>query len=98
MSKLIDVDKIDWQKGVFINPNTDEPLTVIHKIATIEMLRDWQEEVKAIPLDKVKQAREDVQKYINMCDEDSVAGINMKSGLAFALEILDKLIESEDKE
>lgn len=98
MSKLIDVDKIDWQKGVFVNPNTDEPLTVIHKIATIEMLRDWQEEVKAIPLDKVKQAREDVQKYINMCDEDSVAGINMKSGLAFALEILDKLIESEDKE
>ena len=53
-------------------------------------------EVKAIPLDKVKQAREDVQKYINMCDEDSVAGINMKSGLAFALEILDKLIEIED--
>ena len=53
-------------------------------------------EVKAIPLDKVKKAREDVQKYINMCDEDSVAGINMKSGLAFASEILDKLIESED--
>ena len=55
-------------------------------------------EVQAIPLDKVKQARESVQKYINMCDEDSVAGINMKSGLAFALEILDKLAESEDKE
>jgi hypothetical protein len=25
MSRLIDVDKIDWQKGVFVNPNTDEP-------------------------------------------------------------------------
>lgn len=98
MSKLIDVDKIDWRKGVFVNPNTNEPLPIIHKIATIEMLRDWQEEVKAIPLDKVKQARESVQKYINMCDEDTVACRNMKSGLAFALEILDKLIESEDKE
>lgn len=61
MSKLIDVDKIDWQKGVFVNPNTDEPLPIIHKIATIEMLRDWQEEVKAIPLDKVKQTREKYQ-------------------------------------
>ena len=54
MSKLIDVDKIDWQKGVFVNPNTDEPLPIIHKIATIEMLRDWQEEVKAIPLDSFR--------------------------------------------
>ena len=54
-------------------------------------------EVQAIPLDKVKQARESVQKYMDVCDEDSVAGINMKSGLAFALEILDKLIaESEE--
>ena len=53
---------------------------------------------KSNMLEKVKHAREDVQKYINMCDEDSVAGINMKSGLAFALEILDKLAESEDKE
>lgn len=44
--------------------------------------------------EKVKQARESVQKYINACDETSVAGINMKSGLAFALEILDELIES----
>ena len=54
-------------------------------------------EVQAIPLDKVKKAREDVQKYINMCGKDSVAGINIKNGLAIALEILDKLIESEDK-
>ena len=61
MSKLIDVDKIDWQKGVFVNPNTDEPLPIIHKIATIEMLRDWQEEVKAISLDKVRQAREEME-------------------------------------
>jgi hypothetical protein len=52
MSKLIEVDKIEWQKGVFVNPNTEEPLPIIHKIATIEMLRDFQEEVKAIPIPK----------------------------------------------
>ena len=53
--KLINVDDIEWQKGVFVNPNTEEPLPIIHKIATIEMLRDWQEEVKAIPLEKIKE-------------------------------------------
>ena len=37
MSRLIDVDKIDWQKGVFVNPNTNEPLPIIHKIATIRV-------------------------------------------------------------
>lgn len=81
MSKLIDVDKIYWQKGVFVNPNTEKPLPVIHKIATIEMLRDWQEEVKAIPLDRLKQFRNEV---MNM---NSVAIIQR----------LDKLIaESEE--
>jgi hypothetical protein len=39
--RLINVDDIKWQKGVFVNPMTDEPIPVIHKIATIEMLRDW---------------------------------------------------------
>lgn len=52
MSKLIDVNKIDWQEGVFVNPNTKEPLPIIHKMATIEMLRDWQEGVQAIPIPK----------------------------------------------
>lgn len=94
--RLIDVDKINWQKGVFVNPNTDEPLPIIHKIATIEMLRDWQEEVRAIPLDKVKQTREEIQKLVDMCDDDSLADLNTKSGLGLALEKIDKLIESEE--
>lgn len=42
--KLIDVDKVDWQAGVFLGYD-GEPLPVIHKIATIEMLRDWQDAV-----------------------------------------------------
>ena len=87
--KLINVDDIEWQKGVFVNPNTEEPLPIIHKIVTIEMLRDWQEEVKAIPLAKVKQEREEIENIIPW-DEGVVATCDV-------LEILDKLIaESED--
>ena len=92
MSKLIDVDKIDWQKGVFVNPNTDEPLPIIHKIATIEMLRDWQEEVKAIPLDKVKEAITEMQK-LRGCSCSCSDGI-----IDDVEDILDKLIESEKSE
>jgi len=98
MSRLIDVNKIDWQKGVFVNPNTNEPLPIIHKIATIEMLRDWQEEVKAIPLDKVKQAREEfISKYPkNYMGELELGGRTCYFSLNDVLAILDKLIESED--
>lgn len=112
MSKLIDVDKIDWRPGVFVNPNTNEPLPIIHKIATIEMLRDWQEEVKAIPLDKVKKAREqiidekdfayaDFERYkeeVLHVEPDELPDDDFRFGMERCLEILDKLIESEEKE
>ena len=97
MSKLIDVDKIDWQEGVFVNPTTKEPLPIIHKIATIEMLRDWQKEVKATPIDKIKKAREEISKKIGepVCGEYIKQGHDW--GLKEALIILDKLIaESEE--
>lgn len=80
--RLINVDDIKWQKGVFVNPMTDEPIPVIHKIATIEMLRDWQEEVKAIPLEKIKQAREEI-----IATNDSTLAI---------IEIMDSLIEESE--
>lgn len=48
--KVIDVDKIDWQDGCLFTPS-GEPIPIHHKIATIEMLRDWQpsceEEIRA---------------------------------------------------
>ena len=46
-------------------------------------------------LDKVKQTREEIQKLVDMCGSDTVADLNMKSGLGLALEKIDKLIESE---
>lgn len=56
-----------------------------------------QKEVKAIPLDKVKQAREEIQKLVDMLSDDTVADLNMKSGIGMALEKIDKLIaESEE--
>lgn len=101
MGKLVDVDKIDWQKGVFVNPNTDEPLPIVHKIATIEMLRDWQKEVEAIPLDKIKDVREEISDWdINkeMVGTSEPFRLGVARGLDIASEILDKLIsESEEK-
>jgi hypothetical protein len=106
MSKLIDVDKIEWQKGVFVNPNTEEPLPIIHKIATIEMLRDFQEEVKAIPVDNIKKARETIEDEVKFWSEPakdkllpSVKAVRAGKVNSYkhCLEVLDKLIESEEK-
>lgn len=48
-------------------------------------------------LDKVKQTRDKIQKIVDMCDNDSLADLNTKSGLGLALEKIDELIaESEE--
>jgi len=53
--------------------------------------------VKSIPLDKVEKVREEIQKLVDMCGDDSLADLNTKSGLGLALEKIDKLIaESEE--
>ena len=54
--------------------------------------------VQAIPLDKIKQAREEIQKLVDMCGSDTVADLNMKSGLGLALEKIDKLIAESEGE
>lgn len=61
---------------------------------------------KSDVLDKIKQTREEIQKLVDMCGSDTVADLNMKSGLGLALEKIDRNItyvfsvrqESEDKE
>ena len=99
MGKLIDVDDIEWQEGMFVTPNTKEPLPIIHKIATIEMLRDWQEEVKAISLDKIRQAIEEIKveagvEHIDGADCDDILVVELRD----VLEILDKLIAESEVE
>lgn len=37
---LKDISKIDYQSGCFIS-SEGESIPIIHKIATIEMIRDW---------------------------------------------------------
>ena len=44
---------------------------------------------------KLKNVREEIQKCVDMLSDDTVADLNMKSGLGIALEKIDKLIESE---
>lgn len=57
----------------------------------------WWYRKHSIPLDKVKQTKEEIQKLVDMCGDNTVADLNMKSGLGLALEKIDKLIESEQK-
>lgn len=95
--KLINVDDIEWAQGVFVTTDTEEPLPIVHKIATIEMLRDWQEEVKAIPLDKIKKAREKIASSLNGLDTQDYAEKVAKFYIERDLRILDELIEESEK-
>lgn len=52
--------------------------------------------VKAVPLDKVKKAREELQKCVDMLSDDTLADLNTKTGLGLALEKIDKLIEESE--
>lgn len=57
------------------------------------MLDEMREKkVKSIPLDKVKQAREDIDAQ---CGRRGLDDYDYCSGLIFARNVLDKLIESE---
>ena len=73
--KLIDVDEIKWKEGAFLDSETGKPLPIIHKIATIEMLRDWQKPANAIAIpehatngDVIKALFPNCIKDSNFCD------------------------------
>ena len=51
-------------------------------------MRDGEEKEKA-------KKKAEIQKLVDMFGSDTVADVNMKSGLGLALEKIDKLIESE---
>lgn len=89
MSKLIDLDNVEFLKvdgNKEFNHGVD---CCINKLLK-------QERVTAIPLDKIKKAREELQKCVDMLSDDTLADLNTKTGLGMALEKIDKLIaESE---
>jgi hypothetical protein len=78
MSRLIDADKY---RKEFLDSRDFEPMKIL----------DFQPTVKAIPIDKIKEAREEIEK-LDLNDY----GDNLYQFQAKCTEILDKLIESED--
>lgn len=89
MSKYIDLDNVEFLK---VDGNKEFNHGVDCCINTLLK----QERVTAIPLDKIKQAREEIQELVDICSIKTVEALNVKSGLEFALERIDKLItESE---
>lgn len=89
MSKYIDLDQVEFLK---VDGNKEFNHGVDCCINTLLK----QERVTAIPLDKVKQAREDIQKLVDMCGNDTLAELDKKAALQAALLIIKVLIaESE---
>ena len=89
--KLINIDEVKFEKGVFVNPRTDEPLPIIHKMVTKEVLDYWTEEVKAVPIDTIKLLRVLVQSYYLTCD-------SAESLLEFVDDALKEIIKNTEKE
>lgn len=93
MSRYIDLDQIEFLK---VDGNKEFNHGV--DCCINELLKA--EPIKAIPLEKVKQAREEIWK--NVYEYSGTGNENLQSycdGFKASLKILDKLItESEDKE
>ena len=54
--------------------------------------------VKAVPSDKIKKVREEIQELAEIRDSDTLADLRIRFGLGVALAYIDKLIaESEGK-
>lgn len=85
MSRLIDADRLLKRTKFYNLPNGNRAIDEIDILHAPT--------VQAIPLDKVKKAREEIQEYSNETS-DRKQYIAFKSCLA----LLDELIESEDKE
>jgi hypothetical protein len=84
MSRLIDADKLE------LDAEWSDYYNAYMAYSSYQI--NDAEEVKAIPLDKVKQAREEIQK-LRGCSCSCSDGI-----IDDVEDILDELIESEDKE
>jgi hypothetical protein len=91
MSRLIDADKL-----IYSNIKTNE-YGYVEVMETVVLEQDIAnaKTVKAIPLDKVKEAREEIASSLNGLDEWDYAEKVAKFYIERDLRILDELIESE---
>lgn len=91
MSNWVDLDQVEFLKvdgNKEFNHGVDCCINILLK----------QERITAIPLDKVKQTREEIEKIVDNCGSDTVAALNMQGGLKAALAMLDKLIAESEKQ
>ncbi len=49
-------------------------------------------------MSRIKKVREEIQKCVDMLSDNTIADLNIKSGLGMALEKIDELIEREDED
>lgn len=70
----------------------------IHAIDTGDIRECYKPKERKIILDKVKKVRDELQKLVDMCDDDSLADLNTKSGLGLALDKIDELIAESEKQ
>ena len=88
--RLIDADEIKYQEGCFVDKQLN-PIPIIHKVATIEMLRDWTPTVPAIPLERIKQLREEIEqlKLVGYATVDGKRQIAIRA----VFDLLDNMIK-----
>lgn len=55
MAEYIDIDKIEYRKGVLLG-SEENPLPIIHKVATIEVIRDWTPKADVVERSKIDKA------------------------------------------
>ncbi len=82
--RLIDAEQY---RKEFLDSRDFEPMKIL----------DLQPTVNAIPLDKVKKAREKMESKLYVGTEETTGLVCLDLGVTMCLEILDELIESEGK-
>lgn len=95
MSKLIDANNL--KNTIHEKSFNSGMMNPIFTYAEIMNMVDVSPTVNAIPLDKIKQAREKMESKLYVGTE-STGLVVLDLGVNMCLEILDELIESEDKQ
>lgn len=60
MAHYIDIDKIEYRKGVLLD-SEENPLPIIHKVATIEVIRDWTPKADVVERSKIDKAIAEIE-------------------------------------